>query len=97
MVRRARIDYEGFRRVYSQVRKETALRRQPDPAVAPILSGRVWKRFFDVVQGSGNLQYEIMLKVLFLTAVRVSELSNIRVEDVDLDACKIFIERSTVS
>jgi integrase len=34
-----------------------------------------------------------MLKLLFFTAVRVSELTNIRVEDVDLGACKIFIEQ----
>ena len=43
-------------------------------------------------QPSTNLQHEIMLKLLFLTAVRVSELTKIRVEDVDLGACKIFIE-----
>src|SRR5258708_35457192 len=43
-------------------------------------------------RGAGNLQHEIMLKVPFLAAVRVSELTNIRVEDVDLGACKIFIE-----
>ena len=57
-----------------------------------ILSETSLKRFFDAVQGSGNLQHEIMLKLLFLTAVRVSELANIRVEDVDLGSCKIFIE-----
>jgi integrase/recombinase XerD len=33
-----------------------------------------------------------MLRLLFYTAVRVSELTSIRVEDVDLDASKIFIE-----
>lgn len=32
-----------------------------------------------------------MLKLLLYTAVRVSELVNIRVSDVDLDACKMFI------
>src|SRR5260370_8549807 len=34
-----------------------------------------------------------MLNVMSLTALRVSELTNIRVEDVDLDACKVFIEQ----
>lgn len=33
-----------------------------------------------------------MLRLLFYTAVRVSELTAIKVEDVDLDASKIFIE-----
>ena len=94
LVRRARIDYEGFRRVCSRVRKEAGLHRPPRSRRLPrILSETALKRFFDAVQGSGNLQHEIMLKLLFLTAVRVSELTNIRVEDVDLDACKIFIEQ----
>jgi len=33
-----------------------------------------------------------MLKLLFYTAVRVSELVQIRVTDIDFDQCKIFIE-----
>lgn len=94
LVRRARLDYESFRRVCGQVRKETALCRPPRSRRLPhILSESSLRRFFGAVQGSGNLQHEIMLKLLFLTAVRVSELTNIRVEQVDLDACKIFIEQ----
>ena len=38
------------------------------------------------------MQHEILLKLLFDTAVRVSELVHIEV-GVDLDACKIFINR----
>jgi integrase/recombinase XerD len=34
-----------------------------------------------------------MLRLMFYTAVRVSELVNIAVEDIDLEACKIFIDR----
>jgi integrase/recombinase XerD len=51
------------------------------------------KRFFRVIQDCGNLQHEIMLKLLFYTAVRVSELARIRVEEVDCDRCKIFISQ----
>ncbi len=40
----------------------------------------------------GNLQHEMMLKLLFLTAVRVGELVKIKVSDVDFNQCKIFIE-----
>ena len=39
------------------------------------------------------MHHEILLKLLFYTAVRVNELVHIEVRDVDLDACKIFINR----
>jgi integrase/recombinase XerD len=94
LVRRARLDYEGFRRVCAQVRKETGLRRpQRSRRLPKILSDASLRRFFDTIQHAGNLQHEIMLKLLFYTAVRISELTSIGVEDVDLDACKIFISQ----
>jgi integrase len=92
LVRRARLDYEEFRRVCSQVRKEAGLRRPPRSRKLPdILPETSLKRFFEAVQGSGNLQHEIMLKLLFFTAVRVSELTKIRVDDVDLGAPASFL------
>jgi integrase/recombinase XerD len=94
LVRRARLDYEGFRRVCAQVRREAGLSRpQRGRRLPKILSDSSLRRFFDAIQQAGNLQHEIMLKLLFYTAVRVSELASIRVEHVDLDACKIFIEQ----
>jgi site-specific recombinase XerD len=51
------------------------------------------KRFFRVIQDCGDVGHEIMLKFLFFTAVRVSELVKIKVGDVDLGSCKVFIDR----
>ena len=51
------------------------------------------KRFFRVIQDCGDAQHEIMLKLLFYTAVRVSELVRIRVADIDVDGCIIFIDQ----
>ena len=93
LVRRARLDYEGFRRVCAQVRKEVGLRRPGRSRHLPkLLSESGLRRFYEVIDQAGNLQHQIMLRLLFYTAIRVSELTNIRVNDVDLDACKIFIE-----
>ena len=50
-------------------------------------------RFFQVIEECGDVQHEIMLKLLFYTAIRVSELVRIETTDVDLDHCKIFIDR----
>ena len=51
------------------------------------------KRFFRVIQECGEVEHEIMLKFLFFTSIRVSELVNIKVKDVDLSGCKVFIEQ----
>src|SRR5713226_4219556 len=74
LVRRARIDYDGFRRVCAQVRKESGLSRpQRGKRLPKILPDASLRRFFTAIQDAGNLQHEIMLKLLFYTAVRVSE------------------------
>jgi integrase/recombinase XerD len=56
-----------------------------------VLSEADLRRFFEAVQD--NVEHEIMFKLLFFTAIRVSELTNIRVNDVDLAACKIFVNQ----
>jgi integrase/recombinase XerD len=94
LVRRSRIDYEGFRRICSQVRKAVGLRRPPRSRRLPrILSAASLRKFYDVIDRAGNLQHQIMLRLLFYSAVRVSELTGITVPNIDLDDCKIFIER----
>jgi site-specific recombinase XerD len=93
LVRRARLDYDGFRRVCAQLRGELEIRRPRRSRWLPhILSDADLKKFYETIDQAGNLQHQIMLRLLFYTAVRVSELTSIRVEDVNLDACKIFIE-----
>src|SRR3984893_4496096 len=58
-----------------------------------VLADADLKRFFRAIQDCGDVEHEILLKLLFYTAVRVSELVHIEVGDVDLDACKILINR----
>ncbi len=92
LVRRARLDYEQFRSVCAAVRRELGLRRPARSKVLPrILPEATLKKFFDAVDAAENLQHQIMLRLLFYTAVRVHELVSIRVEDVDLEGHKIFI------
>jgi integrase len=76
------------------VRKEIGLRRPRRSRRLPrILPEASLRRFYQEIDRAGNLQHQIMLRLLFYTAVRVSELVNIAVDDIDLDGCKIFIER----
>lgn len=94
LVRRFRLDYHQFETLCKAVRKETGLRRPARSRRLPrLLPEASLRRFYETVDESGNLQHQIMLRLLLYTAVRVSELAGIRAEDVDLGASRIFVER----
>ena len=40
-----------------------------------------------------DVQHALMLRMLFYTGVRVSELCGIEVADVDLESCKVFVNQ----
>ncbi|MCC6812127.1 MAG: tyrosine-type recombinase/integrase [Deltaproteobacteria bacterium] len=92
--RRARLDYDEFLYVCQQARRKLGLRRPKRQRALPkLLSQTELKKFFKVIEACGDLEHEIMLKLLFYTAVRVSELVQIAVADVDIERSKIFIRR----
>jgi integrase/recombinase XerD len=92
IVRRAGLDYQGWRYVAKLVRKECDLRPGKRSRKLPrILNADDFRRFYEVVDQADDVQHALMLRLLFYTAVRVSELCNIAVADVDLEACKIRI------
>jgi site-specific recombinase XerD len=94
IARKARLSYEDFLYVSQQARKKLGLRRPKKERRLPhLLPEPELKRFFQAIQDCGNVQHEILLKLLFYTAVRLSELVNIKVADVDLDHHKIFIDQ----
>jgi Phage integrase family len=83
-----------FLYISQQARKKLGLRRgRKERRLPQLLADADLKRFFRAIQDCGDVQHEILLKLLFYTAVRVSELVHIEVGDVDLDVCKIFINR----
>jgi integrase/recombinase XerD len=94
IARKEHFSYAEFLYVCQQARKKLGLRKPRTERKLPhVLSMTQLRRFFRGIQECGDLQHEIMLKLLFYTAVRVSELVKIRVGDVDVDQCKIFIDR----
>src|ERR1022692_3777600 len=93
LVRQNRLSYGQFNLICREVRKEMELRRPRRSRRLPnLLPDSSLKAFYETVDKSGNLQHQIMLRLLFYTAVRVSELANMAVGDVDIQARKIFIE-----
>jgi integrase/recombinase XerD len=76
-----------------EVRKQMELRRPKRSRRLPkLLPDASLKVFYETVDKAGNLEHQIMLRLLFYTAVRVSELTSMAVDDVDIEARKIFID-----
>ena len=92
--RRARLNYDGFLYVCQQARRKLKLTRpQREQKLPHLLPDAALKRFFQIIQECGDVQHEILLKLLFYTAVRVRELVRIQIDDVDLEHCRIFIQQ----
>lgn len=92
IVRRAGLDYEGWRYIAKQVRKECQLRPAKKGRRLPrILNADDFRRFYEAVDRADDVQHALMLRLLFQTAVRVSELCGIQVGDIDVENHKIRI------
>src|SRR5947209_1377869 len=92
IVRKHGLSYEDWRYVAKQVRKECDLRPAKKGRRLPrILTADDFRRFYEAVDQAKDVQHALMLRLLFFTAVRVSELCNIAVADVDVEACKTRI------
>jgi integrase len=94
IVRKAGLDYDGWRYVAKRVRKVCELRPERMGRTLPrVLTTEEFRRFYQVVDRAEDVQHSLMLRLLFYTGVRVSELCNMLVADIDLEACKIRINQ----
>jgi len=94
IVRRHGLDYDGWRYVSKRVREKCELRPAKRPKRLPrVLTAQDFRKFYRTVDQADDVQHSLMLRLLFFTGVRVSELCSIRVADVDLENCKIRINQ----
>ena len=92
LVRQDGLDYQGWRYVAKKVRQLCRLKPGKKGRKLPqVLTVEEFRRFYAEVDKAGNAQHALMLRLLFYTAVRVQELVNMKVADVDLEASKIRI------
>jgi integrase len=93
LVRRHHISYDQLRHIFKQVRRNLGLSPNGRSKRLPrILADQELASFFRVIEDS-SLSHKIMLKLLFYTGLRVSELVNIKVSDIDIKNNKIFINQ----
>jgi site-specific recombinase XerD len=86
IARKAQLSYDGFLYISQQAWKKLGLRQPKKERRRPqLLSEAALKRFFQTIHDCGDVQHEILLKLMFDTTARVSELVRIAVSEVDLN------------
>ena len=94
IVRKEGLDYDAWRYVAKKVRQVCDFRPEKKGRRLPrVLTTDEFRRFYQVVDRAEDVQHALMLRLLFYTAVRVSELCNIGISEVDIEACKIRINQ----
>ena len=92
IVRKHGLDYEDWRYIVKRVRQACDLKPKKKGRKLPkVLNADEFRRFYQIVDRADDVQHSLMLRLLFQTAVRVSELCNIQVTDVDVENNKIRI------
>jgi len=85
IVRKEGLNYDAWRYVSKKVRQVCDLRPEKKGRRLPrILTTDEFRRFYQVVDRAEDVQHALMLRLLFFTAVRVSELCNIGIPEVDI-------------
>lgn len=92
-VRRHRLTYDALRTATSQARKHLAMKPPKGGRHLPrLLTEAQLRAFYEAIDKADDLKHQILLRVLFYTAIRVAELCMIKIADVDVTAGKIFID-----
>ena len=85
LVRQMGLSYDDWRYVARQVRRKCDLHPAAKPKRLPrVLTADQFRAFYKAVDAAEDVQHALMLRLLFYTGVRVSELCSIEVADVDL-------------
>ena len=94
LVRQAGLNYDEWKYVARRVRQKCDLHPAAKPKKLPrVLTAEQFRKFYQVVDAAEDVQHALMLRLLFYTAVRVSELCAIEISDIDLENCKIFVNQ----
>ncbi len=95
IIRKERPDYHYLKKLFAHVRDELDLTGGPPlPKKLPeLLTDKEVTRFYEAVWSAANRTHVVMIKLLLYTGIRNSELANLELDDVDLDAMTIRIDQ----
>jgi len=93
ILKKERPDHVYLKKVFAHIRDILELRGKVavQKKMPNILTEKELKNFYNVVWNASNRTHVVMIKVLFFTGVRNSELANITLQDVNINELKIRI------
>jgi len=92
ILRDERPDYIYLRDLFKKIRLEFKIEVQTKAKHLPYVpTEEEIKNYYEVVWKSHELKHMVLIKVLLYTGVRVQELVNIKLQDIDLDSCQMRI------
>jgi integrase/recombinase XerD len=92
ILRDERPDYIYLRDLFKKIRAELNIEINTKAKHLPYVpTEEEIKNYYEVVWKSHEMQHMVLIKVLLYTGVRVQELVNIKLQDIDFDSCQIRI------
>ena len=86
-------DYDYLRELFRHLRKElTVLVPKKEKTKKYIPSEEDIEKLYNTIKYDSNIKNKIIIQTLFYTGVRISELVNIKLADVDFNTCQIHIQ-----
>lgn len=92
ILKNERPDYIYLRNLFKKIREEFAIEVETQTKRLPYVpTEEEIKRYYEVVWQSRETKHMVLIKILLYTGVRVNELVNIKLQDIDYDSCQIRI------
>lgn len=92
LLREENPDYDYLRELFRHLRKELSIEiLHKDKKLPYVPTEEELCKYYQAVWKSRNMQHVIMIKTMLYTGVRVSELVNIKISEIDFDRCQMRI------
>lgn len=94
ILRDERPDYIYLRDLFKKIREEFNIQVTTTTKRLPYVpSEEDLKRYYHIVWQTRNVKHMVLIKILLYTGIRVQELVNVKMEDIDFDRCQIRINQ----